>query len=88
MGDEALEAVLGDRQYTAELYRRLLEATRAKADELNGGGGGGAAWSARDVERCLFAAAIAAAPRGKPGGGKKSKADAPAGAAEAKKRKR
>ncbi|WIA43755.1 hypothetical protein OEZ86_010180 [Tetradesmus obliquus] len=57
MGDEALQAACGGRDYTAKAYLQLLDALRAKADWLRQVDPG-TGWTAVLVERCLYAAAL------------------------------
>ena len=65
MSDEALVAALGYRDYTLKEAVKLTAALQKKAKELNAAGGGGREWTAREVERCLFADAAAAKQTGK-----------------------
>jgi len=72
MSDEALVAALGYREYTMKEAVRLMEVLQKKAAELNTAEGSGTnVWSARLVERALFAQAAAAAAASKKPAAKK-----------------
>ncbi|GAB4823304.1 hypothetical protein N2152v2_010350 [Parachlorella kessleri] len=63
MSDEAMAAALGSKDYTVKKFKELLEALRKKAAKLTSCGG--RAWTAREVEQCLFAEAAGAAAKAK-----------------------
>lgn len=50
MGDEALEAALGERKYTEKAFMQLQEEVNDKCKQLGG------EWNAWDLERAVFAA--------------------------------
>lgn len=75
MSDEALTVALGAREYTTKAYLALVDAMRAKAEELSSASG--EEWSACDVELCLWSESHAvqdAAKDSSRGGGAPSKA--------------
>lgn len=57
MSDEALVAALGSRDYTVKFMLQLTEKLRSKAKKLSAADGK-KEWTARDVERCLYAEAL------------------------------
>ncbi|PSC76183.1 Serine threonine phosphatase 2A 55 kDa regulatory subunit B beta isoform isoform B [Micractinium conductrix] len=56
LSDEAMLAALGSKEYTVKAVQQLTVALRSKAQQLSTGGG--RQWSSRDVERCLWGAAL------------------------------
>lgn len=58
MSDDALSTCLGSRDYTVTAAVRLMEAVQKKARALSRHGDAERKWTSRDVERCLFAAAL------------------------------
>lgn len=71
MSDEALMAALGHKEYTVKEAVALTEALQGKAAELSAAGE--RQWTARMVEKCLFADAAASRSKPKSEGAAKKK---------------